>query len=68
MWSAVKHLLRYPQGTKDLKLTYSPDPYSASIFTTYADSDFTGDRDSGRSTNGYIVKIGTGVVSWSSKL
>lgn len=68
MWLAVKHLFRYLQGTKDLKLTYAPDPFATSIFTTFADSDFAGDRDSGRSTNGYLVKIGTGAVSWSSKL
>lgn len=67
-WEAVKHLLRYLQGTKDLKLTYAPDPFATSLFTTYCDSDFAGDRDSGRSTNGYLVKMGTGAVSWASKL
>lgn len=49
-WKAVKHLFRYLQGTKDLKLTYSPDPTQDSLFTTYVDSDFAGDRDNGKST------------------
>lgn len=68
MWQAVKRLLRYLQGSKDLKLTYAPDPLSKSLFTTFTDAAFADDRDTGRSTNGYIVKIGTGAVSWSSKL
>ncbi|KAG8951326.1 hypothetical protein FRC04_006566, partial [Tulasnella sp. 424] len=67
-WKAVKHLLRYLQGTKDMKLTYAPDSKVASIFETYTDSDFTGDKENGKSTNGYIVKVGTGAVSWASKL
>jgi len=37
-------------------------------FTTFSDADHGGCKDSGRSTGGYIVKIGTGAVSWSSKL
>lgn len=70
-WKAVKHLLRYLQGTKDLRLTYAPDPFvpmSQHLFTAFTDSDFAGDRDSGRSTNGYIIKMGTGAVAWASKL
>ncbi|KAG8976249.1 hypothetical protein FRC05_004499 [Tulasnella sp. 425] len=67
-WKAVKHLLQYLQGTKDMKLTYAPDPKVASIFKTYTDSDFAGDKENGKSTNGYIVKVGTGAVSWASKL
>jgi hypothetical protein len=67
-WKAVKHLFRYLQGSKDLKLTYAPDPSSTSLFTTFTDADFAGDRDNGKSTNGYIVKIGTGAVSWAAKL
>jgi hypothetical protein len=67
-WLAVKHLFRYLQGTKDLKLTYAPDPSSSAPFTTYVDSDFFGDKDNGKSTNGFVVKVGTGAISWASKL
>jgi hypothetical protein len=35
---------------------------------TYCDADLGGDRDNSKSTSGYMVKIGSGVVSWSSKL
>lgn len=67
-WTAVKHLLRYGQETKDLKLTYSPVA-GAPLFQTWVNADhITGDPDGGRSTTGYVTKIGTGAVSWSSKL
>src|SRR6185437_1734920 len=67
-WLAVKHLFRYLKGTLDFKLTYSPDPSSPSLFTAYSDADHGGCRDSGRSTGAYVVKMGTGAISWSSKL
>ena len=35
---------------------------------TYSDADHGGNPDNGKSTGGYVVKIGSGVVSWSSKL
>ena len=67
-WKAVQHLFRYMQATKDLKLTYAPDPSQTDLFTTYCDADFAGNIDNKRSTSGYVVKIGTGAVSWSSRL
>jgi len=67
-WKAVKHLFRYLKGTMDLKLTYAPDPDSDELFTTYSDADHGGNPDNGRSTGGYVVKMGTGAVSWSSRL
>jgi len=67
-WAAVKHLFRYLKGTLDYKLTYSPDPTSSSLFTTYSDADHCGCKDTGRSTGAYVVKMGTGAISWSSKL
>ena len=66
-WKAVKHLLRYCKGTMDLKLVYGPGN-SDELFTTYSDADHGGNSDNGRSTGGYLVKIGSGAVSWSSKL
>ena len=34
----------------------------------YADADFGGDLDGRRSTSGMVVKMGTGAISWSSRL
>ncbi|KAG8959896.1 hypothetical protein FRC05_007218 [Tulasnella sp. 425] len=71
-WKAVKHLLRYLQETKDLKLTYQPstdgkDTLSTEIFRAYSDADHAGCLDTRRSTTGYFLKMGTGAISWSSK-
>ena len=41
---------------------------SDSLFTTYTDADHGGNPDNGRSIGGYIVKMGTGAISWSSRL
>jgi hypothetical protein len=66
---ALKHLLRYLQGTKDYKLTYGPSPDgSKELFTTYSDADHGGDKSTGKSTGAYVVKIGSGAISWKSKL
>ena len=66
-WKAVKHVFRYLQGTKDYELVYKPSE-EKELFITYSDSDHGACKDTGRSTGGYVVKIGTGAVSWSSKL
>jgi len=68
-WKAVRHVFRYLKGTIDYKLTYGPtESTSDELFTTYSDADHGGDRSSGRSTGAYVVKIGGGAISWSSKL
>lgn len=56
------------KGTIDLKLTYAPDSSSSELFSTIADADYGMDTDTRRSTGGYVVRIGTGTVDWSSKL
>ena len=66
-WQAAKHVLRYLKGTTHHKLVYHPST-SPEPFITYSDADHGGNPDNGKSTGGYVVKIGSGVVSWSSKL
>lgn len=51
----------------DYKLTYAPNG-SKTRFSTFSDADFAGEHDSKRSTSGYVVKMGTGAVSWASRL
>jgi hypothetical protein len=68
-WNAVKHLFRYLKGTVDLKLEYGPDnTIGSEMFATYSDADHGGNKDNGKSTTGYMVKLGSGVVAWKSKL
>jgi len=66
-WKAVKHLFRYLKGTQDYNLTFSPTT-SCESFQAYSDADHAGNVDNGKSTSGYLIKIGSGAVSWSSKL
>ena len=69
-WKAVKHVFRYLQGTKDLKLTYRATKDSSPVselFQTYSDADHAGCLDTRRSTSGFLIKMGTGAVSWSAK-
>jgi hypothetical protein len=66
-WKAVKHLFRYLQGTKDYQLVYKPSDCKE-LFVTYSDANHGGCKDSAKSTGGYVIMVGTGAVSWSSKL
>lgn len=68
-WKAIKHLFRYLKGSLDYKLPCSPtSSSSAELLYTYTDADHAGNPDSGRSTSGYLVKMGTGAISWQSRL
>jgi hypothetical protein len=66
-WVAVKHLFCYLKGKLDYKLIYRTDPLLGP-FACYSDVDYGGDKDNGSSTGGYVIKVGTGAISWSSKL
>ena len=67
-WTAVKHVFRYLKGTIDLQLEYGPDLSSNDLLTVLCDADHGGNKDNGRSTTGYMIKVGSGIVSWCSKL
>ena len=66
-WQAAKHVLCYLKGTIDHKLVYQPSTLPEP-FITYSDADHGGNHDNGKSISGFVVKIGSGAVSWSSKL
>ncbi|GLB42956.1 putative reverse transcriptase (RNA-dependent DNA polymerase) [Lyophyllum shimeji] len=67
-WKAVKHVFRYLKGTIGLKLMYGPNPEQDDLFVTFSNADLGGNPDNGRSTTGYMTRIGLGVVDWMSKL
>jgi hypothetical protein len=64
-WEAVKWILRYLRGTATHALCFGG---SNTFLQGYVDSDMAGDKDSRRSTTGYVFTIGGTIVSWISKL
>ena len=56
---AVKRLLRYLKGTKHLGLTLGGDISSLQV---YCDSDWAADPVDRRSTTGYFIRFGEGLV------
>lgn len=63
-WQAVKRILRYIKGTLALELTFKG---SLRALEGYTDADWAGDRDTRRSTSGFLFNLGSGAISWSSK-
>jgi transposase InsO family protein len=62
--TAAKRILRYLKKTIDFELTYRGD---LTALTGYSDADWAGDKDTRRSTGGFVFNVGSGIVSWSSK-
>lgn len=50
-WTAVKHILKYLKRTRDYMLVYQLDSL---VPCGYTDSDFMSDKDSIKSTSGYV--------------
>jgi hypothetical protein len=64
-WEVLKWILRYLRGIANHALCFRG---SEIVLQGYVDSDMAGDKDSRRSTTGYVFTIGGTVVSWISKL
>jgi len=64
-WKVVKWILRYLKGSSDITLCYDGTDIH---LHGYVDFDFAGDVDSQRSTTGYVFTLGSGAVSWVSRL
>ncbi|XP_022032248.1 uncharacterized mitochondrial protein AtMg00810-like [Helianthus annuus] len=64
-WNALKHIIRYLQGTSSLGLTLGP--FTEFSLRAYTDADWAGCPDTRRSTSGYCVYLGPNLLSWSSK-
>jgi len=69
--NAVKHLFRYIKRTVDYELPIcgaSRLPHdSGHSVLAYADADFAGDLDDGKSTSGYLIYALGILISWRSK-
>ena len=64
-WTAVKRILRYVKGTRDLGLLYTNDEPKECV--GYSDADWGGDADDRKSTSGFLFQIGGTAVTWKSK-
>ncbi|CAL8086765.1 unnamed protein product [Prunus armeniaca] len=63
---AAKRILRYIKSTIDLGLTFTPQTATARL-SAYSDADWAGCLNSRRSTTGYVITLGTNLISWCSK-
>ena len=66
-WKMLVHVLAYIKGTVDYKIVYSPGTSDGLTVSGFADSDYAGDEDNSRSTDGNVFTMAGGPVSWSSK-
>jgi len=67
---AVIQILRYLRGTADFGLLFveERDPEVPQLsLVAYADADWAGCRDTRRSTTGWILTLGGGIIDWSSR-
>ena len=64
-WEAVKGVMRYLNGTKDMCICFGR---KKACVMGYTDADYAGDLDKRRSTSGYVFEFTGGAVSWRSRL
>ncbi|KAJ9532820.1 hypothetical protein QJQ45_010939 [Haematococcus lacustris] len=63
-WAAACSVLCYLKGTADQGLMFG----GVSGLQGFSDADYAGDKDTARSTTGYIFTLNGGAISWSSRL
>lgn len=74
-WDAVQHVFRYLACTTHLGIVYSGHApncvsglESAACPLSHCNADWAGDKDTRRSTTGYIFSLAGGALSWRSRL
>jgi hypothetical protein len=63
--TAIKHLLKYLNSTKDLSLIFSG---KINGLVGFCDSDWASDHLTRKSTSGFVFFLGNSPISWQSKL
>ena len=64
--AAMKHCLRYLQGTTSLGLIFERSTPGIPKLIGYSDSSHNVDMDDGRSTGGHIFYLGRSLITWNS--
>ena len=65
-WQAVKRIFRYLKGTNSHGIMYAGSGDNFKL-VGFSDSDYAGDKDTRRSTTGYLFELGSGPIAWCSK-
>ncbi|MCH81290.1 copia-type polyprotein, partial [Trifolium medium] len=66
-FTAVKRILRYLKGTLSFGVLYKSNVTKKLCLKGWSDSDYAGDVEDRKSTTGYLFKLGSAAISWSSK-
>ena len=65
---AMRHVLLYLNGTRDLGITYhGHDPLGTCTLYGFCDADFAGNPDTRRSRSGWVYMLCGAALSWRSK-
>jgi hypothetical protein len=66
-WKAAKHIVKYLKGTRNAGLLYQKTDHEEKL-SAYVDADYAEDKDTRKSTTGYIFHLGSCSVAWNSTL
>jgi hypothetical protein len=64
-WTTINRILIYLCGTISLGLRLSKS--SSTIVSAFSDADWAGYPDDRRSTGGFVVYVGSNLISWNAK-
>ncbi|CAM8953744.1 unnamed protein product [Rhodiola kirilowii] len=66
-WTAMKYMLKYISGIKNLRLIYGSHAPKTELYG-YVDSDYASNKDNRKSTTGWFFTWAGNCISWTSKL
>jgi hypothetical protein len=68
-WNVAKRVVRYLKGTIDLSLAFQPCPdfQPSNMISAYSDSDWGKDPTDRKSFSGYVLFVGSALISWKCR-